>query len=131
MRIICKRLLLNGGKNLFCAAEVLLHVLGAGLRGLLPFAGVGNEGTEGVHELLGRVDGPASSAGDDVARLLELLVFGPEDDGLAEGDGFQYIVDAHAKAAADISHVGIAVEFRKEADVVDDEDFARFAGITR
>ena len=122
-RIVCRALAFNGVEDNVGASEVLLHVVVAGLRGLAVGVGVGEERLQVRRHLAAVGMGEAAAAGDDVLGLLELVVVGAEEDGLAEGDGFQYVVDAHTEAAADIGHIGIAVELGEDADVVDDEDF--------
>ena len=122
-RIICSGLFLNGAEYLFCAAEVLLHIAGAGFGSRGQCVGIGKNIFEGpFFHVVSAVDAPASATGYYVVRLLELAVVGAEEDGLAEGDGLEDVVDAHAEAAADLSYVGIAVELRQKTDVVDDEN---------
>ena len=118
------RLLLNFPKYLVGAAQVFVHVFLASLRGFLSCFGVGEEAGKWLVEGIETIDAPSAAAGDDVASLLEFVVVGAEEDGLAEGHSFQYVVYPHSEASADIRYVGIAVEFRQETDIIDDENLS-------
>lgn len=89
--------------------------------------GVGEETHEvaPLHVVL-TMDTPTAATGDDVFGLLEFMVVGAEEDGFPEGHCFENVVYAYAESAADISHVGIEVEFGQNAYVVDDKDFRVF-----
>ena len=52
--------------------------------------------------------------------FFKLLVFGPEDDGKAEGDGFEGVVDAFSEAASDVGYLTVAIDGGEHADVVYD-----------
>ena len=49
------------------------------------------------------------------------MVVGTENDGFAEGDGFEYVVYAFAEATAYVGDVGVLVEGGEHADIVDNK----------
>ena len=111
------------------AAEVAAHELHAGVGSGMVDVDVGEPFAQQRHVGV-LVDRHAASEVDDVVRLLELVMVGSEDDGLAVGYGLENVVYAHAEATADIGHGGVAVEFGEDAYVVDDEDLASGASWT-
>ena len=72
---------------------------------------------------------PSASEGDDVACFLEFVEVGTEQDRLSKSYRLQDVVNAHAEAASDIGYVGIAVELREHAHVVDNQYFGRGGGV--
>ena len=121
--IVFSLLIFNLFQDFLCAAEILVHVVGASLRRGVQCFVVGHQAFEiALLHIIFATDAPASAAGDDVVSFLELVVVEAEKDGFAEGDGLQYVVDPHPEAAADVGHRGVAVQLGEHADVVDDKN---------
>ena len=116
-------LIFNLFQDYVSTAKALVHVVGASLGGFGIGLGVGEQRHDMGKEFVVIAVTPSAAAGNDVAGLLELVVVGAEEDGLAEGHRLENVMDAYAEATAYISHVGVAIELGEEADVVDDENF--------
>ena len=70
----------------------------------------------------GRVgDGEGTAASDEVEGLAKLVVIRAEEHGDAVDRSLGGVVDAVAKAAADVGDAGVAIDGREEAEGVDDE----------
>ena len=129
--MICRTLVFNGVEDYFRAAEIGIHIVETGLSGLGISLGVLEQRLQMLFQLVAVVVAVTSATGNDVVCLLKLTIVRPKEDRLAEGDGLQYVVDACAEAAADICHVGIAVELGEQSDVVDDKHPTRKTRRTR
>ena len=83
--------------------------------------GVSEERIEAGREGRRVSDGEGAAASDEVEGLAKLAVVGAEEHGDAVDRSLGGVVDAVAKAAADVGDAGVAVDGREEAKGVDDE----------
>ena len=73
-------------------------------------------------QLLGILDREGTFQTDQVDRLLEALVFGPEHHWAAKRDRFLNVVDVHPEAATNVNETGILIELGKDTNCVDDQN---------
>ena len=113
--------LIDGVENLSGAADVLVDIGLASFHGRNIVVGVGQYFVDPCSELHECVVAESALTAYDVVCFFEFSVIGTEDDWFSKSECFENVVYSVAPTAADIGYVGVVVDRREHAHIVDNQ----------